>query len=229
MPLFSPPPLPHPLLSPQENINRLADEAEAELAARRAAIEAGRADLEAFEADTAAARSEGLFFGGLYRGPPAGEASTAAATPAGEPAGDRGGSSDAAARMRAALARLPGDVADASAGGGGGGGGAGAAPAGAATPGADEAAADPAAAIVAAASAEVGSSLRYGVWLVLCIACGGVAVIDLFSVAPAFPADAAALGLAALLGWSAAREAAAVEAAARAVEARARRRRGEEE
>ena len=29
MPLFSPPPLPRPLLSPQENINRLADEGKA--------------------------------------------------------------------------------------------------------------------------------------------------------------------------------------------------------
>jgi hypothetical protein len=61
------------------------------------------------------------------------------------------------------------------------------------------------------------------VWLVLCIATGGIAIIDLFGVEPAFGADAAALGLAGLLGWSAAREGRAVEEAARVVEARARR------
>jgi hypothetical protein len=84
---------------------------------------------------------------------------------------------------------------------------------------------DTASAIVAAASSEVRSSLRYGVWLVLCIATGGVAVIDLFTVEPAFGADAAALALAGLLGWSAVREGKAVEEAARVAEERARRRR----
>ena len=245
---LSPPPLPPPALSifpfhpiqsspppsthAQANINRLADEAEAELAARRAVIEADRAELEAFEADTAAARSEGLFFGGLHKNK-GGEAATTSDKQARPPPSSSSNSSsitvDASSRMRAALSRLPGDVADASGSrvSAGAAGGAASTPSPSSSSSSPRHPPDPASAIVTAASSEVRSSLRYGVWLVLCIATGGVAIIDLFGVEPAFGADAAALGLAGLLGWSAAREGRAVEEAARVVEARARRR-GEE-
>jgi hypothetical protein len=112
--------------------------------------------------------------------------------------------------MQAALARLPGDVADAAT-----------SASSPSLPSPSSPPPDVASAIVGAAATEARSNLRYGVWLTLCIATGGVGIIDLFSVEPAVGADAASLGLAAWLGWAAARERAVLDAAASAAAARA--------